>query len=331
MPTARRAWSVETKDNSEFPRCCCRRTPPLIQPMRMHIFAKLTYHNYMYNRSIMFHILDLDDDAIAAALGFTDPRTLCSITMTCRRLRALADSTWSVLDKHISNDKRAGGSTPRERVLGSFLRCQKDKWLHQLACAPNKAGLAYSLPNEPMIQNQQEMHMYLEIFSLVDGQKHLDNLFSLNKESMLCSVHKHLSSHHSINMLLANREKCQGQTSSFKAFMKNCFVIFNLSFEDGIFTRRQETAVRKELIRLGAVGVTMLSINGNTLVPKIFFHGVGDKHGPSIRTIRQQDGFYRVEVSCDWFMKKIKPGSIKCREVVFFFQREHFGLEVRMV
>ena len=69
----------------------------------------------------MSPLLDLDDDAIAATLSFTDPRSLCSTTMTCRRLRRLADAAWPELDKHLESNKREGGNTPRERVLSSFV------------------------------------------------------------------------------------------------------------------------------------------------------------------------------------------------------------------
>jgi len=69
----------------------------------------------------MFPLLDLDDDVIAATLGFTDPPSLCSATMTCRRLRRLADAAWPDLDKSLAPNKREGGSTPRERVLSSFI------------------------------------------------------------------------------------------------------------------------------------------------------------------------------------------------------------------
>ena len=69
----------------------------------------------------MFPLLDLDDDVIAATLGFADPRSLCSAIMTCRRLRRLADAAWVELDRELDPNQREGGNTPRERVLSSFM------------------------------------------------------------------------------------------------------------------------------------------------------------------------------------------------------------------
>ena len=69
----------------------------------------------------MSTLLDLDDDAIAATLAFSDPRLLCSTTMVCRRLRRLADEAWTKLDKNLEPNRREGGNTPRERVLSSFI------------------------------------------------------------------------------------------------------------------------------------------------------------------------------------------------------------------
>ena len=77
----------------------------------------------------MFPLLDLDDDAIVAAQCSTDPRSLSSATMTCRRLRRLADATWAKLDKNIATDKREGGNTPRERVLSSFVVHERGEWV----------------------------------------------------------------------------------------------------------------------------------------------------------------------------------------------------------
>ena len=83
----------------------------------------------------MFPLLDLDDDVIVAALGFSDPGSLCSATMTCRRLRRLADATWSELDKNVDADKREDGISPRERVLSSFVVHELAEWVSQEAHA----------------------------------------------------------------------------------------------------------------------------------------------------------------------------------------------------
>ena len=69
----------------------------------------------------MSTLLDLDDDAIAATLAFSDPRLLCSTTMVCRRLRRLADEAWTKLDRNLEPNRREGGNTTRERVLSSYI------------------------------------------------------------------------------------------------------------------------------------------------------------------------------------------------------------------
>ena len=55
--------------------------------------------------------------------------------MTCRRLRRLADATWSELDKNVDADKREGGNSPRERVLSSFVVHELAEWVSQEAHA----------------------------------------------------------------------------------------------------------------------------------------------------------------------------------------------------
>ena len=62
--------------------------------------------------------------------------------MTCRRLRILADGAWPELDKKIPEDERAGGFTPREKVLSSFVVHQRKSWMKDIAAAdPKAAGL----------------------------------------------------------------------------------------------------------------------------------------------------------------------------------------------
>ena len=120
----------------------------------------------------MFPLLDLDDDALAATLGFSDPRTLCAITMACRRLRILADGAWAVLDKRIPEDERAGGSTPREKVLSAFVVHKDKKRMKDFAARGRKA--AYLTPEKFKTQN------YLLYVHMTNHAEKLVGSFFLN-------------------------------------------------------------------------------------------------------------------------------------------------------
>ena len=124
----------------------------------------------------MFPLLDLedDDDAIDTTLGFSDPCTLCSISMTCRKLRRLANAAWGELEKNIPPCKREGGRTPRERVLSSYVVHERSSWVAHLAQDvgwKNKEGQMNSkstigrsypiITNEELRQNRFIFYLYI--------------------------------------------------------------------------------------------------------------------------------------------------------------------------
>ena len=112
----------------------------------------------------MFPLLDLDDDAIVAALGFSDPRSLCLVTMACRRLRRLADAAWLDLDKHLEQNRREGGSTPRERVLSSFV-VHSDKERISREVLTKRNGWEYVTPTE-LAYRDDLLHLQMYNFRL---------------------------------------------------------------------------------------------------------------------------------------------------------------------
>ena len=115
--------------------------------------------------------LDLDDDAIVAALGFSGPGSLCSATMTCRRLRRLADATWPELDKNIDADKLEGGDSPRERVLSSFIiQVEKDRISREVIT--RIGDMQHITPTE---LTTRDYLLYLQMTDMFNGHIYYDS------------------------------------------------------------------------------------------------------------------------------------------------------------
>ena len=124
----------------------------------------------------MFPLFDLDDDAIVAALGFDDPRSLCSATMVCRRLRRLADAAWTELDRNLEANKREGGNTPRERVLSSFVvHSDVWRWISHVALRRfNRMGDMQHIDINPTELASRDHLLYLQMINTSNNTIYYD-------------------------------------------------------------------------------------------------------------------------------------------------------------
>ena len=272
----------------------------------------------------MFPLLDLDDDVLVAVLGFSDPRTLCATIMTCRRLRVLADGAWAILDKALDLQKEyADHYTPRERVLDYFLEDYLS-WLHRIAADPHKADLSHANASELLSQN----HVLFVRISTFDGETHAASLVTMSRNEKFARL---VANNNSADIpLLTRKDKDQLLTPSFKKYVEECLSIASsVSANGGRLSPGNFVDVYRGLSNLD---IAILTINCQTLTPKIFFKN-DKKHLPSpfIRSIRLQSGSYRLDVSHVGSMKVINDdGSAPIvREAAFFFRKDKFDLIIR--
>ena len=280
----------------------------------------------------MFPLLDLDDDAIKVALGFSDPRSLSSTTMTCRRLRHLSDAAWNELDKHIEQNKCEGGDTPRERVLSSFVvhgggRSWLDRITFKAARARN-AGIC-CVSSEDLQNRTYIFHICTENLGYpmhaltipvsVGGQPNLGFFGHCARVSIdLPLERKHFHLFGNIQQFL--RDFYDSQDFSSKVFMPGSRQL-SPTFDFNRF---------KMAFRL--FKVTILAVDRCTLEPKILFreeiNSPSSQRPPSVGT-SQRKNRRRLEIKNKWSMKCFDRGAfIGTREVEFYFEKDSFGLTI---
>ena len=272
----------------------------------------------------MFPLLDLDDDALVATLGFSDPRTLCAATMNCRRLRTLADAAWAILDKGLHlQEKYPDHYTPRERVLDHFLE-NYSSWLDRISGDPHQAGLSYTKADELLSQNYV---LYVQI-STVGGETHVDSLRSMSRNGKFARL---VADNNPADIpLLSRKVKDQLLSPSFKKIVEDRLLIASsMAANGGTLSPRNFVDAYRGLTKLD---ITILTIDCQTLTPKIFFKN-DEKHSPRpiIRPIRLQSGSYRLDICHVCLMKVINDdGSAPIvREAALSFRKDKFSLIIR--
>ena len=275
---------------------------------------------------IMFPLLDLDDDAIAATLGFTDPRSLCSATMTCRRLRRLADATWVELDRNLAPNKRKGGSTPRERVLSSFIvHVGKERISGEVIT--RKRDWEQITPTELATRNyllylhMSKTHTYYDSF--------IGSSVVLNRDEGSVDLPLYLEHTETHLGLLLSILYDQGQ------------------WQPGLRTQASVTKRMKQIFTHAKI--TIFAFDRRTLYPRILFDtGIEEdlqrREGslplyrlppPSVTVSQLLDGSNRVEVKNNWVRKRSQQVEFQDRlvtkeevlEIGLYFQKHgSFGL-----
>ena len=268
----------------------------------------------------MFPLLDLDDDALAATLGFSDPRTLCSATMTCRRLRILADAAWVVLDKHIPSEKWEGGTTPRERVLSSFVVHERKRWLEGIAVRDLKAAhLSIVTPEQVRKEN------HLLYVRITDRSEYgiVGSFFRGGSDTGLRALNDY---NWSIDVPI-QKEQLTGQLKSFVQ-----------TYTGTNTDRRALEDDMQDLFR--NLDVAIFALNRRTLKRHVFFRGdqspkihVLSCYGLYIPYLRcsKDSGSRRVDIEGlrNWLMTNEDEISMMFRtlELQFYFKGSEFGLK----
>jgi len=275
----------------------------------------------------MFPLLDLDDDVIVAALGFSDPRSLCSTTMVCRRLRRLADTTWAELDKNIDANKREGGDTPRERVLSSFAVHELATWVSQVAktvetrdfhelregykvriISPEDLGAdnyLFFLRISGCTTDNQTRRTYIKSFVQVSDEQQRSLLannspidLQLNEYRIRSIIHRFLTD------LVSGPE-----TFSARHFTNG---VLNNNVKSRLFNYFNNST-----------NISIIAVNRQTLAPSILFKNHDNGTAASCRVIFKTDGSRRLEIRDDWIMCKAVS-----REVALYFENNSYGLRI---
>lgn len=281
----------------------------------------------------MFHLFDaLEDDSIIVALGFSDPRSLCSTTMACRRLRHLGDATWKELDKRIRQNKRKGGETSRERVLSSLVVHGCRRWKHWLyeamltvveARSCDESGMRCISSADLRSQNHLfylriESDRWNKVHSFLDMNPKHSEFIATNKFVDLPLQKKHLD-------LVRNANPEYDYDPNFL-------------FRQIVDTEGRLNSFRKERVELAFsdIDVTIIAINRRTLQLGILFKKETDypvdprpwfSLNASFRPIQLSSGSYRVEFRKNWTMKR-RHSDDKNREVGFYFESDSVGLVI---
>ena len=255
----------------------------------------------------MSPLLDLDDDAIAATLSFTDPRSLCSTTMTCRRLRRLADATWTKLDNNLEPNKREGGNTPRERVLSSFIVHVEKERISRVA--RNRIGDVQAITDTELAN-----HDHLLYLQMGRGHVYYDSFIgtsdTLNTSLDVGSVDVDLP---------LQRERAKNELDN---------ILIRIESSDSLLHLLSDFApeVRYPFVN---VSILLLAVDRRTLLLRILFN-VNKSRGSTRPSISVPPDFHRIEVfSQDWVQVKRKwshdptPAPfVTRREVGFYFHQD---------
>lgn len=268
----------------------------------------------------MFPLLDLDDDALAATLGFSDPRTLCAITMACRRLRILADGAWAVLNRNLPEDLREGGTTFRERVLSSFVVHERKSWIEDIAATDPKAAGLEIFTHETFKTENPLLYIHM-----TDHTENLVGSFFLNAsdEGLRALADKNGSIEVPIE-----KEELTGQLKEFvQRYNLNVPLLLH---QRGPMTFMVEVAKHV----FSNLGTTIIAINRRTLKRYVFFQGdqPSDSYNaflPRVVFSRKSEA-RRVDIAGarNWVMTSSDGayGVLRSLKLQFYLQGNEFGI-----
>ena len=275
--------------------------------------------NHPSHLPLMFPLLDLDDDALAATLGFTDPRTLCATTMTCRRLRILADAAWVVLDKHIPNDRREGGGTPRERVLSSFVVHQRKSWLEDIDLKAE--NLQKVTPNMFRAENYL---LYVRMTGHPVNNRSVVSFFLNVSDAELRTIADFVADNIGSIEVPIKKEQLTGKLSIVadlvQMYHSNTGIYHKQSLEHyikGVFSN---------------IDIAIVALNRRTLKRHIFFQGDPKKiptYNPDVRFSggNSEEGKVDVEAPSHWSMTTNEGMLYRFLTLQFYFKGSKFGLK----
>ena len=197
-------------------------------------------------------------------------------------------------------------------------------WLHRIAADTDKAGLLHAKDSEFLSQNHV---LFVRIFT-DDGETHVASLVSMYRNEKFS---RQVANNYSADIpLLTRQDKGQLLTTSFKKYVEECLsIVPSVSANGGRLSPRNFVDVYRGLSKLD---ITILTINCQTLTPKILFKN-DKKHVPTpfIRSIRLQSGSYRLDASNVGLMKDINDDGSDpiVREAAFSFRKDKFCLIIR--
>ena len=276
----------------------------------------------------MSPLLDLDDDAITTTLGFSDPRTLCAITMTCRRLRVLADAAWVVLEKHIPNDTREGGNTPRERVLSSFVVHERKRWLEDIDLK------AVDLQKVEPEKLKTENHL---LYVRLTGTESHGNHTVKRVSSFFLNV-----SDEGLQALAEDKgstevpiEKEQLMTGQLRYFVQRTLTILSRSSIHLVRLYERTLAQSIEDV-FRNVDIAIVALNRRTLNRYIFFQGEPKVPSYNLPEVRFSGNFETRRVHVDilgahnWMMSNFDDARMmqSFLTLQFYFKGSEFGLKL---
>ena len=274
----------------------------------------------------MFPLLDLDDDVIAATLGFADPRSLCSATMTCRRLRRLADAAWVELDRELDPNQREGGNTPRERVLSSFMvhsdidrirRVAHHCVLHDhIGPDPRQITLAELASRDHLL--------YLQVINTSNNTIYYDFFIgasdALNTSQNVDTV---------VDLPMERERMCRN--NDFGNVLTRCY---EHPFNPPHSVARLTSSLGNDIATaLSPVDITIIVVDRLALTPRILFNKKPSPTRPTVSSSKPIGKSYRIEVknswgygTCSWTDGSDTIVDIISIYVGFYFQDENFGL-----
>ena len=287
----------------------------------------------------MARLLDLNDDAITAYLSFTDPPSLSTATMTCRRMRRLADAAWEELDKEIDDQKREGGDTPRERVLSSFAVHKDRERMANIARQVERygsniigKGIVVATPEELDTDNFLLYFFASWGFShrktLVDAwlkvtgaqRNSLVNGGPVDLPLNMCAIQGNF---HTLVSSLYGGPGTFSQRNISPGFQYE-------TFGWGFLNYKTATELDDFLHTCEAMKISILTVNRRTLTPAIFCVGTAELRSDHniLRNsiVRLGIGSYRLESSASLSWVANYPSLTK--KISFYFQNDSFGVKI---
>ena len=263
----------------------------------------------------MLPLLDLDDDVIAATLGFADPRSLCSATMVSRRLRRLADAAWVELDKNLEPNQREGGNTPRERVLSSFIVHSDKERIRRVIVGDFRRIQAINFAE---LASRDHL-LYVQIYDMTSGHLYYDSF--IGASGALMRTLGTSQNGDSVDLPMQREHAKDGLDAAV-----TCFSVYRVCCPP-----LQQFAQR----RFQSCIITIAAFERRTLSPRILLYAPRERV-PSVQGVRLSDGSNRVEVSNNWAQVLVHRNEFNSpaaapvtrTEVGFYFQNESFGLMI---
>ena len=273
----------------------------------------------------MLPLLDLDDDVIAATLGFADPRSLCSATMTCRRLCRLADAAWLDLDKHLEQNRREGGSTSRERVLSSFVVHSDKERISRVAdhCVlHDRVGVMQQITLAELANRNSRHLLYLRIINTSNDSVYYDSFIGASGALRISQDEVHLP---------MQRIHVKRDFDDFISVVSN-FMANRCPYTFSLVSNKMRSTFRN-------VNILIFAFNRRNLSQRILINEVSQpiNRVPSMSGLQSLDGTQRLRVRNNWARVQVNRNKLHSRaaapltrtEVGFYFQDETFGLMIQ--